>query len=73
MVISWQKGVIVNEEIDYEWLDSVLDEDLKAIVEDLEAGGKISAAEFTHLVELYREHYTVEDEEEKTDIAEWRD
>ena len=64
----------MNEEMDYEWLDSALDEDLKAIVEDLEAGGKISAAEFRHLVELYREHYAVEDEEEEiAPKAEWRD
>ena len=64
----------MNEEIDYQWLDSVLDEDLKVIVEDLEAGGKISAAEFTHLVELYREHYAVEDGQEETvPLAEWRD
>ena len=64
----------MNEEIDYQWLDSMLDEDLKAIVEDLEAGGTISAAEFTRLVELYREHYAVEDEEEKTaPLTEWHD
>jgi hypothetical protein len=62
---------IETEPLDYSWLDSVLDEDLKAIVEDLEAGGKISAAEFSRLVELYREHF--EGEEENTELqAEWR-
>ncbi len=58
------------EEVDYAWLDSVLDEDLKSIVEDLEAGGKISVSEFSRLVELYREHYA---EEETARLAEWRE
>jgi hypothetical protein len=78
MVIFSQKGRILTEEnieteqIDCSWLDSVLDEDLKAIVEELEAGGKISAAEFSRLVELYREHF--EGEEEETErLAEWKD
>jgi len=60
------------EEIDYDWLDSVLDEDLKAIVEDLETDGKISAAEFSRLVELHREHFTAE-EEDTARPAEWHD
>jgi hypothetical protein len=63
---------IETEEIDYSWLDSVLDEDLKAIVEDLEAGGKISAAEFSRLVELHREHFAGEEEDTEPQ-AEWRD
>jgi hypothetical protein len=62
---------IQTEQIDYSWLDSVLDEDLKAIVEELEAGGKISVTEFARLVELHREHFT--EEEEETAQAEWRD
>jgi hypothetical protein len=63
---------IETEPIDYDWLDSLLDEDLKAIVEDLEASGKISAAEFSRLVELHREHFA--GEEEETDrLAEWKD
>jgi hypothetical protein len=49
------------EDLDYDWLDSVLDEDLSSIVEDLEAGGKISVAEFSRLVELHREHYALEE------------
>jgi hypothetical protein len=78
VVIFRQKGGLLTEEnieteeIDYSWLDSVLDEDLKAIVEDLEAGGKISAAEFSRLVELHREHFARE-EEDAEQQAEWRD
>jgi hypothetical protein len=63
---------IETEPLDYEWLDSVLDEDLKAIVEDLEAAGKISAVEFSRLVELHRENFAGE-EEETARLAEWRD
>jgi hypothetical protein len=63
---------IATESINYSWLDSALDEDLKAIVEDLEASGKISAAEFSRLVELHRENITGE-EEETAHLAEWQD
>jgi hypothetical protein len=62
---------IETEPIDYSWLDSALDEDLKAIVEDLEAKGKISAAEFSRLVELHRENFA--GEEETAPLAEWQD
>ena len=59
------------EKPEYEWLDEKIDEELQRIVEDLEAGGKISATEFARLVEFHRETYGGAEPPEP--IVEWRD
>lgn len=43
--------------LDYDWLDELLENELQAMAEDLEAGGKVSPTDFARLVEFHRENY----------------
>jgi hypothetical protein len=54
----------------YEWLDDLLDRDLQSIAEELEAGGKISPADFARLVEFHRENCPVNDNAPPTEWCE---
>jgi hypothetical protein len=43
------------KQIDFSWMKGKLRKELKKITESLQAGGKITAAEFVRLVEYQRE------------------